>query len=139
MLSIFTRLPWIHRALIAIFSALIVFALLFLPSPETLQSNPDRLQVGRHYPLAINKEALSPGTTILPSAILRWEKYQVRSGESAAVLFQRIGLTARQLYNLTSSNDDINKQLSRLRPGDELQFGFNEDNELVQLKRQLTP
>ncbi len=137
MLSIFTRLPWIHRALIAIFSALIVFAMLFLPSPETLQKNPNKLEVGRHYPLAINSEALSPGATILPSAILRWEKYKVRSGESAAVLFQRIGLTARQLYNLTSSNDDINNQLSRLRPGDELQFGFNDENELIQLKRKL--
>lgn len=138
MLSIFTRLPWIHRTLIALCSALIVFALLFLPSPESLQKNPNKLQVGRHYPLAINSEALSPGSTILPSAILRWEKYKVRSGESAAVLFQRIGLTARQLHSLTSSNDEINNQLSRLRPGDELQFGFNDNNELVQLKRKLS-
>lgn len=137
MLSIFTRLPWVHRALIAVFSALIVFAILFLPSPESLQNNPNKLQIGRHYPLAINSEALSPGSTILPSAILRWESYKVQSGESAAVLFQRIGLTARQLYNLTSSNDDINQQLSRLRPGDELQFGFNENNQLIQLKRKL--
>jgi murein DD-endopeptidase MepM/ murein hydrolase activator NlpD len=103
-----------------------------------LQKTPNKLQVGRHYPLAINSEALSPGSTILPSAILRWEQYKVRSGESAAVLFQRIGLSARQLYSLTSSNDEINKQLSRLRPGDELQFGFDDNNELVQLKRKLS-
>jgi len=138
MLSIFTRLPWIHRALIALISAFIVFALIFLPSSETLRTDPNQLQIGRHYPLTINKEALSPGSTILPSAVLRWEKYQVGSGESAAVLFQRVGLTARQLYNLTSSNEDINQQLSRLRPGDELQFGFNEENELIQLKRPLS-
>ncbi len=138
MLSIFSRLPWIHRTLIGFFSALIVFALLFLPSPESLQNQSDKLQIGRHYPLPIDKEALSPGATLLPSAVLRWEKYKVRSGESAAVLFQRIGLTARQLYELTSSNDDINRQLSRLRPGDELQFGFNDKNEIIQLKRKLT-
>jgi len=138
MLSIFTRLPWIHKTLIVIISALIVVALLFLPNPESLQKSPNKLEVGRHYPLAINYEALSPGTTILPSALLRWEKYKVRSGESAAVLFQRIGLTSRQLYNLTSSNDDIHTQLSRLNPGDELQFGFNENNELIQLKRILS-
>ncbi|MBY7898397.1 peptidoglycan DD-metalloendopeptidase family protein [Vibrio fluvialis] len=138
MLSIFARLPWIHRALIALFSALIVIALFFLPNPEALRNDSNRLQVGHHYPLAINSEALSPGATILPSAVLRWEKHTVHSGESAAVLFQRIGLSSRQLYELTSSNDDINNQLSRLRPGDELQFGFDENNDLIQLKRKIS-
>ncbi len=138
MHSIFARLPWIHRALIALFSALIVVALFFLPNPEDLRNDSNRLEVGRHYPLAINSEALSPGSTILPSAILRWEKHTVHAGESAAVLFQRIGLSARQLYALTSSNSEINHQLSRLRPGDELQFGFDENNDLIQLKRKLS-
>src|SRR5690606_23463845 len=45
---------------------------------------------------------------------------------------------SRQLYELTSSNDDINNQLSRLRPGDELQFGFDENNDLIQLKRKIS-
>lgn len=137
MLSIFARLPWIHRALIALFSALIVAALFFLPDPEDLRDDSERLQVGRHYPLAINHEALSPGETILPTALLSWETHVVKPGESAAVLFQRLGLSSRQLYALTSSNSEINNQLSRLRPGDQLQFGFDENNDLIQLKRRL--
>ncbi|MDE1264328.1 peptidoglycan DD-metalloendopeptidase family protein [Vibrio aestuarianus] len=137
MLSIFARLPWIHRALIAFLSAIIVFALFFLPDPKDLSRDQERLEIGRHYPLTINAEALSPGVSIAPSAVLRWETYQVRPGESTAVLFQRIGLSSRLLYQLTSTNDDINHQLSRLNPGDELQFGFDENNELIQLKRKI--
>ncbi|QXO17845.1 peptidoglycan DD-metalloendopeptidase family protein [Vibrio ostreae] len=138
MLAIFARLPWMHRALIALFSALIVTALFFLPNPEDLRDDSERLQVGRHYPLAIDSEALSPGATILPTTLLRWETHVVNPGESAAVLFQRLGLSSRQLYALTSSNDEINNQLSRLRPGDRLQFGFDENNELIQLKRRIS-
>lgn len=138
MLAIFARLPWVHRAFIAFFSALIVIALFFLPDPEALRTQPERLQVGQHYPLTINREALSPGRTILPSALLRWETYHVNAGESAAILFQRIGLSSRLLYELTSSNQTINQQLSRLLPGDELQFGFDENNQLIQLKRRIS-
>ncbi len=137
MLSVFTRLPWLHRALISLFTALIVIAL-FLPDAEELREDKDRLEVGKHYSLSMNVNALSPTHTISPTAVLRWEEHTVRSGESAAVLFQRIGLSARLLHQLVSSNDDIKKQLSRMRPGDKLTFGFNEDNDLIQLKRKLS-
>ncbi|MCJ2378678.1 peptidoglycan DD-metalloendopeptidase family protein [Vibrio sp. ZSDZ34] len=136
MLSVFTRLPWLHRALISLFTALIVIAL-FLPDAEELREDNDRLEVGKHYSLSMNVNALSPTHNISPTAVLRWEEHTVRSGESAAVLFQRIGLSARLLHQLVSTNGDIKKQLSRMRPGDKLTFGFNEDNDLIQLKRQI--
>ncbi|WP_217540266.1 peptidoglycan DD-metalloendopeptidase family protein [Vibrio metschnikovii] len=139
MLAIFARLPWVHRACIAFFSAVIVIALFFLPDQEALRNHPERLQIGRHYPLTIDREALAPGSTVLPSALLRWETHNVNSGESAALLFQRLGLSARLLHELTSSDPQINQQLSRLRPGDELQFGFDENNQFIQLKRRITP
>ncbi|MCW8332250.1 peptidoglycan DD-metalloendopeptidase family protein [Vibrio paucivorans] len=138
MLSIFARLPWVHRAFIAFFSAIIVIALFFLPDPKDLRPDKKRFEVGRHYPLTINAEALSPGTSISPTAALRWEKHTVGSGESAAILFQRLGLSSRLLYQLTSTNDDIERQLTRLRPGDVLEFGFDENDDLIQLKRKLS-
>ncbi|MGD8109872.1 peptidoglycan DD-metalloendopeptidase family protein [Vibrio sp. TRT 17S01] len=139
MLSIWARLPWMHRALIVFFSAIIVFALFFLPDPKDLSPNVKRLEIGRHYPLTINSEALSPETTVSPIALLRWEKHTVASGESAAKLFQRLGLSSRLLYSLTSSNVDIKRQLTHLKPGDKLEFGFDENNKLVQLKRRMSP
>ncbi|MGC9494188.1 peptidoglycan DD-metalloendopeptidase family protein [Vibrio genomosp. F10] len=138
MLSIFNRLPWVHRALIAFFSAIMAIAIFFLPDPKDLRQEKNTYEIGRHYPLTMNAEALSPGASISPSAVLRWEKHTIGSGESAAILFQRLGLSSRLLYQLTTTNDDIEKQLTRIKPGDVFQFGFDENNELVQLKRKLS-
>ncbi|WP_375751211.1 peptidoglycan DD-metalloendopeptidase family protein [Vibrio sp. HN007] len=138
MLLTFQRLPAVHRVLIVLISAFLVF-IMFLPDAEELMEDQRTLEVGHHYPLAINAEALHSGVDVQPTALIRWEKHSVKSGESAAVLFNRIGLSARLLHNLINSDKEINKQLSRLRPGDELLFGFDEKNELVQLVRNLTP
>ncbi|PMK04506.1 peptidoglycan DD-metalloendopeptidase family protein [Vibrio sp. 10N.261.55.A7] len=138
MLSIFNRLPWVHRALIVFFSAVITIALFFLPDPKELRQEKSTYEIGRHYPLTINAEALSPGVTISPLAGLRWEKHTIGSGESAAILFQRLGLSSRLLYQLTTTNDDIKNQLTRIKPGDVFQFGFDENNDLIQLKRKLS-
>ncbi|WP_394247711.1 peptidoglycan DD-metalloendopeptidase family protein [Vibrio profundi] len=138
MLSIFARLPLLHRAFIAFFSAVIFVALFLLPDANSLRDTENRLKVGKHYPLTINAEALASGADVAPTAVLNWEKYTVRSGESTAVLFKRIGLSPRLLHNLVNTNKDTKDQLSRLRPGDVLQFGFDENNDLIQLKRQLS-
>ncbi|EEW09438.1 conserved hypothetical protein [Vibrio mimicus VM573] len=140
MLSLFTRLPWLHRVLITAFSAIIVFAVFFLPNAESLRNPNSQLEIGRHYPITLDNELFSTNDDPqAPTALLRWETYQVRNGESAAVLFQRAGLSSRVLYELTSSNSDINSQLSKLMPKDELKFGFDENNQLVQLKRTISP
>ncbi|MBW3694190.1 peptidase M23 [Vibrio sp. T187] len=138
MLSIFARLPLLHRAFIAFFSAVIFIALFLLPDVNSLRDTSNRLKVGEHYPLTINAEALASGSEVSPTAVLKWEKYTVRSGESTAVLFKRIGLSPRLLHNLVNTNKDTKNQLSNLRPGDVLQFGFDENNDLIQLKRQLS-
>ncbi|MFC1234549.1 peptidoglycan DD-metalloendopeptidase family protein [Vibrio sp. F74] len=138
MLSTFFRLPIIHRALILLFSALIT-VVIFLPDSEDLTKNQNTLEIGRHYPLAISLETLETNNSILPESVVRWEKYKIASGESAAKLFNRIGLSAQLLHKLISSDTEINKQLSRLRVGEELTFGFDENHELLQIKRVITP
>ncbi|WED26133.1 peptidoglycan DD-metalloendopeptidase family protein [Vibrio sp. DW001] len=138
MLSTFFRLPIIHRALILLFSALIT-VVIFLPDSEDLTKNQNTLEIGRHYPLAISLETLETNNSILPESVVRWEKYKIASGESAAKLFNRIGLSAQLLHKLISSDTEINKQLSRLRVGEELTFGFDENHELLQIRRVITP
>ena len=139
MLSIFARLPWMHRALIAFFSAIIVIALFFFPDTKKLKQENNRYKVGQNYPLDIDTSDLGSNLTSPSLNLIRWEKYTVSSGESAARLFQRIGLSARLLYDLTSASKHIKNQLTKLMPGDVLEFGFDDQNELVQLKRELTP
>ncbi len=137
MLSIFARLPWFHRAFIALFSALIVFAL-FLPAPTELRQDDSFYQVGQPYPVPINIEALALSDSLPQPAVLRWDKHTIGSGDSMALLFQRAGLSSRLLYELTSTNKEIEKQLTRIRPGDAFLFGFDADNQLIQIKRQLS-
>ncbi|MEI8634239.1 peptidoglycan DD-metalloendopeptidase family protein [Vibrio sp. PP-XX7] len=139
MLSIFARLPRLHQFLIGLVTALMIIAILFLPDIRDLRVNESQFEIGRHYPLTIHVEALSPGINIAPTAVLRWEQYQVKSGESAAVLFSRIGLSSQLLYKLTSSSKDVQQQLTRLKPGDQLHFGFDQTNQLIQLKRIISP
>lgn len=138
MLSIFSRLPWLHRTLIAFISAIIVFALFFLPDAETLRNDDAHFEIGQHYPLTINLEALDVNAEVVPIAILNWERYTVKSGESAALLFKRIGLSPRLLHDLVTSDKEVERQLTRLRPGDELSFGFDEHHDLIQLTRKLS-
>ncbi|MCS0335410.1 peptidoglycan DD-metalloendopeptidase family protein [Vibrio diabolicus] len=139
MHSIFVRLPLLHKVLIGFFSALIIFALFFLPDPQDLDTQQSRLKVGQHYPVPVSLElsALNSSSPASP-AVLRWETYKVKNGESAAILFSRVGLSARLLHELVSSDKEVEKQLTRLRPGDRLQFGFDENNDLVQLRRTLS-
>ncbi|MDK9737924.1 peptidoglycan DD-metalloendopeptidase family protein [Vibrio sp. D404a] len=138
MLSIFARLPILHRVFIAFFSAVIFIALFLLPDVSSLRDKSDSLVIGKQYPLTIDAAALVSNEDHVPTAVLNWEKYTVRSGESTSVLFERIGLSYRLLITLLNTNKDINKQLSNLKPGDVLQFGFDENNNLIQLKRQLS-
>jgi len=138
MLSTFLRLPLIHRALIVLISAFITIVL-FLPDSEDLTKDQSTLTVGQSYPLAINFESLDISRSALPEAVIRWEKYTVGQGESAALLFSRIGLSARLLHNLISSDKEINKQLTRLKVGEELMFGFDDEHQLLQIKREISP
>ncbi len=138
MHSIFVRLPLLHKVLIGLFSALIVLALFFLPDPQELKSQQNRLKVGHYYPVPISMEltTLNGSSTVPP--VLRWETHKIKNGESAAILFSRIGLSARLLHELITSDKEVERQLTRLRPGDKLQFGFDEANNLVQLTRSLS-
>lgn len=138
MLSTFLRLPFIHRILIFLLSTLVT-VMLFLPKGEDLAKEHVSLKVGELYPLAINFDTLETRASILPSPIIRWESYKIGSGESAAKLFSRIGLSAQLLHKLISSDKEINNQLSRLKVGEELFFGFDENHDLLQIKRVITP
>lgn len=138
MLTIFKRLPLLHRALICLFTAIILVALFLLPDPRELRDEKTNYKVGKLYSLPIDADLLKSQPSQNQSRVARWANYKVRSGESAAVLFQRIGLSPRLLHQLVNSNDDINKQLSRLRPNDELHFGFDAEDQLVQIKRRLS-
>ncbi len=138
ILSKLTRIPVIHRILIGICSAGIAATIATIPDTVAPDSGFYKLSIGQSYPIEIRQESLISHERTEKNKQLSWETYTVKPGESASVLFSRVGLTARQLYDLTSSDKEIEQQLTRLRPGDKLKFGFNQEQEIVQLIRPIS-
>ncbi|MDA9556769.1 peptidoglycan DD-metalloendopeptidase family protein [Vibrio sp.] len=135
MISIFTRLPILHRILIAIISALIV-VVFSLPDVEQLRPKNANLEVGKLYSLPIKQDILNITTKPFTSFI-EWETHIVGSGDSAAVIFKRAGLSSRTLHKLINTNNDIKRQLTRLRPGDKIEFGLSKQGDLLYIRRPL--
>jgi murein DD-endopeptidase MepM/ murein hydrolase activator NlpD len=78
-----------------------------------------------------------------PSEItsLNWEELTVTSGDNLSLLFPKVGLSARDVYNVAQTGDSI-KPLLSLKPGQVLRFGLSlEDGEtaLSSLQLQLSP
>ncbi|GLT16038.1 peptidoglycan DD-metalloendopeptidase family protein [Vibrio algivorus] len=136
MRAFISQLPIFHKVLIGFISALTILVAFSLPDMEELTQHEPRLKVGKHYPLVIPEDIFIQQSP--PKVFTDWETYTVKSGESTALLFNRIGLSAQLLYQLVSSNEEIENQLSRLRPGDKLIFGFNENHEFTQLIRPIS-
>src|SRR5690554_3147387 len=67
---------------------------------------------------------------------LTWQSFEVRSGDSLARIFNRAGISPRQLHRLTQADGaDI---LQRIHPGDRLNLGLNAGGELAQLSYDLS-
>lgn len=70
-----------------------------------------------------------------------WQEVTVESGDNLSLIFPRIGLTARDVYNITQLDDDI-KPLLNLKPGQVLRFNLSKDGEITrlhQLELKLSP
>lgn len=157
------RLPRQHKVVISlVLAALLLLAL--LPSEQASASrnttSPDALELNKRYSLKIpaQSQTVEQGVAdaTLPKAALQqvkghdqvqaeavhpiddfeWQSYQVRSGDSMARIFQRLGLSPQQLHHVTQAEDAA--LLQRIHPGDHLNVGFTEEGELAQLSYALS-
>ncbi|MBC6905380.1 peptidase M23 [Saccharophagus sp. K07] len=64
----------------------------------------------------------------------RQEELVVKSGDSLSTLFQRAGLSDKDMYELVNSRSE-GKRLAKLYPGHRLVFTFGEDKKLISLTR----
>lgn len=74
-----------------------------------------------------------PAAEPLVDEVLSWVTLDVKSGDNLSLLFQRAGLSDRDVYEFTSSGDDA-KALRRLFPGHQLAFQIDGDGKLQQLR-----
>ncbi len=64
---------------------------------------------------------------------LPWRQLTVKSGDNLSLLFQRAGLTDRDVHELVSSGKQA-KSLTRIHPGHRLDFQVDEGGKLQQLR-----
>lgn len=72
---------------------------------------------------------------------LSWQEITVKSGDNLSLIFPRVGLSARDVYNVAQLGKDI-KPLLNLKPDQKLRFGYVEENDsrtLHQLQLKLSP
>lgn len=70
-------------------------------------------------------------TPVEPS--IAWQKLEVKAGENLSRIFKREGLSPTDLFLLINSHSEA-KALTKLKPGDQLEFHVNDKNQLQALR-----
>ena len=79
-----------------------------------------------------NTTPVPPVSDPLVSEDLNWITSTVKSGDTLSAIADRHHITPGELYNIMQSGEQA-KRLTRIKPGDEIHFGFSEDNNIQQL------
>ncbi|MCL5050606.1 MAG: peptidoglycan DD-metalloendopeptidase family protein [Firmicutes bacterium] len=159
MTQFIQRLPRQHKVVISIVLGALLL-LILLPSEQASASRntttAEHLKPGKRYsldiPTAADVSADNYVTPVMstatrpqapttpeqtkPADTLRWQSYEVRSGDSLARIFNRIGLSPQQLHRVTQAEDA--NILLRIHPGDSINFGLDAAGELAQLTYSLS-
>ena len=71
---------------------------------------------------------------------LAWQEITVARGDNLSLIFPRVGLTARDVYNVAQTPGDI-QSLLNLRPGQTMRFGITKDDDakLSVLELEISP
>ncbi len=63
----------------------------------------------------------------------QWQNFTIKSGDSLSKVFHRAGLDSKDVYDVINSSREA-KQLSRIKPGQQLAFIVDENNDLEKLQ-----
>jgi murein DD-endopeptidase MepM/ murein hydrolase activator NlpD len=138
------KIPKQHRVLIAATSVLLSVILL-LPSEQasaSKSSRTDSLEIGKRYSLDIPDSseediALQAVAELaeLPDEddSLSWSVLQVQKGDALSALFKKANISQQVMLDVLALGNSV-KTLTRLFPGEQLEFGLNADGELHELR-----
>ncbi|XDV09138.1 peptidoglycan DD-metalloendopeptidase family protein [Pseudidiomarina sp. PP-1MA] len=140
--ALLARLPRRHQVMLSVAGGVTLLAMLLPSEPATASrhvSEPQlgqaELILGQRYPLQLQLNEAS--SNVAPSYDdIRWSGYEVRSGDSLARIFDRMGLSPQQLYRVTQDQQAA-KILTNLHPGDTVRFARDSQDQLVQIAYQL--
>src|SRR5690606_3985245 len=144
MRQFITKIPTQHRVLIAATSVFLSVILLF-PSEQASASKgskSDSLEIGKRYSLnmpqqedAVDQEQALAELPALPEEdlSLNWSVLQVQKGDALSALFKKANVSQQVMLDVLALGSSV-KTLTRLFPGEQLEFGLNAEGELQELR-----
>ena len=144
MRQFITKIPTQHRVLIAATSVFLSVILLF-PSEQASASKgskSDSLEIGKRYSLnmpqqedAVDQEQALAELPALPEEdlSLNWSVLQVQKGDALSALFKKANVSQQVMLDVLALGNSV-KTLTRLFPGEQLEFGLNAEGELQELR-----
>ncbi|MDR8524816.1 peptidoglycan DD-metalloendopeptidase family protein [Shewanella fidelis] len=110
------------------------------PSATLSESTPEQRNRKQQLAPSAAKDSVTVTETTVkpepPAPKLNEKRFQVKSGDTLAALFERAGLTAKDVYDVTQL-PKAKKNLLKIMPGDNLVIAKSEDGKLVQLRYHL--
>ena len=144
MRQFITKIPTQHRVLIAATSVFLSVILLF-PSEQASASKgskSDSLEIGKRYSLnvpqqedVVDQEQAIADLPALPEedVSLNWSVLQVQKGDALSALFKKANVSQQVMLDVLALGNSV-KTLTRLFPGEQLEFGLNAQGELQELR-----
>lgn len=135
------NIPTAHVMVATVLSVFLMITLTLFPSSQSEATRRNEVvTLTLANPLTITGEDAqlesAPADAEKPQHTLQnWHTETVKPGDSLSVIFNRAGLSDRQLLELTNSNQQA-KKLTKILPGHTLAFLKDDENELVQLRYQ---
>jgi len=141
-------------------ATMLVLILAIWPSEKaTASRQTNDLELGKRYSLAVPSDStVTTNTVVKPNREaptiakkksktvevtpqtpqLKWTETKVRKGDTLAKVFKRNGLSAKTTHLVSKAKGDFSKIVKKLKVGDRLFLGKNEQGELVTLKYPLS-
>lgn len=165
--QIFRALPKKHR-LIIITLSLLALLLILLPSKDelTLKTTTNQgFEIGKRYQVAMPQQNvdLAPENpveipslsqakeeqlleeNVMPTTVnsqqqsdISWQSVTVKSGDSLARIFKRLGFSAQDTYAVSSAKGKDSKLLLKMNVGDTLRIATNDDKKITALEYPLS-
>jgi murein DD-endopeptidase MepM/ murein hydrolase activator NlpD len=144
MRQLVTKIPKQHRVLI-VATTVFLSVVLLLPSEQAAASKGNKstgFEIGKRYSLDIPQSAedLAQEQAIaeLPAlpeedASLNWSTLQVQKGDALSALFKKANVSQQVMLELLALGQPV-KTLTRLFPGEQLEFGLDAAGELQELR-----
>jgi murein DD-endopeptidase MepM/ murein hydrolase activator NlpD len=139
-----SSLPVPHRVLIASLAALVSVMLLINTDPAEASKDTEKssLEVGKRYSLAVpvvteSLQQTAENTIPTEDNSLEWLSIEVKKGDNLGNIFKKAKLDTATMQAVLDAGKEA-KNLTRLFPGTQLEFGLDAEGQLQEIRHNLS-